>query len=294
VSAGSTTYAVVTPARNEAANLPRLARSLARQSVRPVRWLVVDNGSTDATPEVVGALAREHDWIRLVTIAGDPKPRRGAPAVRAFHAGIAALDRQVEFVVNKDADIAVAPGYFACLLDAFAADPKLGIAGGTCYERKDGVWRQRFVTGTTVWGGSRMYRRRCLDDILPLEERLGWDGMADAMAHGSGWRTRLLVDLPFLHYRPEGHRDGAWSAGVAQGESAWFMGYRAWYLLLRAARAALRDRSGAGMVWGYASALARREPRSSDARIREHVRRLQSPSELPARIRESFGRRRAE
>jgi hypothetical protein len=197
-------------------------------------------------------------------------------------------------VVNQDADITVARGYFACLLDEFAADPKLGIAGGTCYERKNRIWRQRFVTGTTVWGGSRMYRRRCLDDIVPLEERLGWDGMADAKANGSGWRTKLFTDLPFLHHRPEGHRDGAWSAGVAQGESAYYMGYRPWYLMLRAARASMRDRAGLGMVWGYGSSLMRGEPRCADARIEAHVRRLQRPSELPARVRESFGLGRAD
>jgi cellulose synthase/poly-beta-1,6-N-acetylglucosamine synthase-like glycosyltransferase len=253
---------------------------------------VVDNGSSDATADLVRELARKHDWIRLVSAPGEKIPRRGAPSVRAFQAGLSALDVEVPFIVNHDADITVAPGYFGRLLDEFAEDPRLGIAGGTCYEIQDGVWRQRFVTGTTVWGGCRMYRRECLDDIQPIEERLGWDGMAEAKANMCGWTTRLLTDLPFLHHRAEGQRDGAvWAARVAQGRSAHYMGYRPWYLVLRALRHSLRGPSGMGLVWGYASAVLRREPACADRRIREYVRRQQSPRAIPSRLRETLGRR---
>ena len=287
-------YAVITPARNEAANLPRAAAALARQSVRPERWIIVENGSTYGTADWERDLAREHDWIRLVEAPGTTTPTRGAPSVRAFQAGLAALDAPVPFIVNQDADITMPPGYYAGLLDAFAAEPRLGIAGGTCFERHDGVWGQRFVTGTTVWGGCRMYRRECLDDVQPIEERLGWDGMAEAKANMCGWTTRLLPDLPFMHHRAEGERDGtAWRARVAQGHSAHYMGYRPWYLVLRALRHSLRHPSGLGLVWGYGAAVVHREPVCPDPRIRSYVRSQQRLSALPDRLLETLGRRRA-
>ena len=102
---------------------------------------------------------------------------RGAPIVRALHAGIDALDLVPDVLVNVDADVTVEPDYFARLLDVFANDPSLGIASGSAWELEDGEWRQRFVTGGTVWGATRAYRWKCLQDVLPLEERHGWDGI---------------------------------------------------------------------------------------------------------------------
>ena len=283
-------YAIITPARNEAANLPRVAESLVRQSVLPFRWIVVDNGSTDGTGDCVRALSRAHPWIELLTIPGHGPPRRGAASVRAFQAGVAALLGHADFIVNHDADISVPRGYFEFLLAEFERNPRLGIASGTCFERQDGVWRQRFVTGATVWGGSRMYRRECLDQIQPLEERLGWDGMDEAKAHGMDWETELFSDLPFFHHRPEGKRDGsALGTRVAQWRSAYYMGYRPWYLALRSLRHCGRNLSGLGMLWGYMRGALDRDF-APDPRIREHVRRQQRISRLADRFRETTGR----
>jgi hypothetical protein len=115
--------------------------------------------------------------------------------------------------------------------------------------------------------------------------------MAEAKANMNGWTTRLLVELPFLHHRPEGSRDAsAWAARVAEGRSAHYMGYRPWYLALRACRHTLADPSGLGLIWGYGSAVVGREPVCADPLIREYVRRQQRPGKLPERLRETVGR----
>ena len=202
-------YVVVTPARDEAENLPRLAAALAAQTIPPTTWMIVDNGSTDGTLELAYGLAEEHDWIDVRSVPGSSVADRGAPVVRALQAGIAAVAEPPEVLVNVDADISFEPDYFERLLARFDEDPSLGIASGSAFELRGDTWEQRFVTGSTVWGASRAYRWECLQQLLPLEERVAWDGVDEFKANTRGWRTAAFEGLPFRHYRREGERDGA-------------------------------------------------------------------------------------
>ena len=285
-------YSVVTPARDEAVNLPKLAASFAAQTIRPAVWYIVDNGSSDGTLEVARRIAAEHAWVRVLSLPGTSVADRGAPVVRALQAGIAALADTPEMLVNVDADITFEPDYFERLLAKFDRDPALGIASGSAYELRDGRWEQRFVTGSTVWGASRAYRWDCLQQLLPLEERVAWDGVDEFKANARGWRTVAFEELPFKHHRREGERDGtAWRARRNQGQAAYYLGYRPWYLLLRALWNARREPAALGMVWGYASSAIRREQRNDDPDVRAYLRRQQSPRNLKRRAREAAGRR---
>jgi glycosyltransferase involved in cell wall biosynthesis len=284
-------YALVTPARNEARNVRRLARCLARQTQQPSAGVIVENGSTDETPRLVEELAREHPWIRLASAPAPAGPVRGGQIVHAFMAGLAELDELPDVVVKLDADTSMPARYFESLLAAFAADPSLGIASGCGYELEDGAWRPRYLTAGCVWGASRAYRRECLEDVLPLDEEMGWDGIDTLKASLRGWGTHALVDVPFRHHRREGERDGARvKAWIALGRTSHYMGYRFWYLLARALYQARRDPSAAALVWGYLAASLRRRPQCPDAAVRAHLRQQQRLRDLPARLREVTGR----
>jgi poly-beta-1,6-N-acetyl-D-glucosamine synthase len=286
-------YAVVTPARDEAANLPRLAAALEAQTIRPRAWTIVDNGSLDDTLRLARDLAATNEWIEVLSIPGGEVADRGAPVVRALQAGIAALDDDPpQILVNADADISMDADYFERLLDRFAEDESLGIASGSAYELQNGAWKQRFVTGSTVWGASRAYRWECLQQLLPLEERVAWDGVDEFKANARGWRTVAFEDLPFRHHRREGERDGtAWRARVNQGEAAHYLGYRPWYLVLRALWNARKEPAALGLAWGYVGAALRRSEQSSDAAARAYLRRQQSARNLRKRALEAAGRR---
>jgi glycosyltransferase involved in cell wall biosynthesis len=284
-------YAVITPARNEADNLPRLAESLRSQSLHPLVWLIVDNGSTDATPQVVTGLSEGLEWVYSVRAAASDALVRGGTVTRAFHAGLDALDELPEIVVKVDADVSFPPDYFARLLEAFAADPRLGIGSGICLERSShGDWRPRFGTGESAWGAARAYRRECLADVLPLEDRMGWDGIDSLRASLHGWLTLTLPDLSFRHHRREGERDGSrLRAWAAQGKASHYMGYRWWYLLVRALHHARKDPTAVAMISGFVQASLRREARCSDEQVRQHLRRQQNLRTLPLRLRETRG-----
>ncbi len=284
------TYSIITPARDEADTLPALARSLGQQRVHPLRWVIVEGGSSDATLNVAETIVAEYDWARLVVLPATAPRERGAPIVRALHAGLDSLDIEPDVVVNVDADVTMEPDYFERLLDAFARDPSLGIASGSAWERDAGVWRQRFVTGGTVWGATRAYRWGCLQDVLPLEARHGWDGIDQLKARARGWKTRTLTDLPFRHHRAEGEHDGStWAHWLANGDTAYFMGYRTWYLVARTLHHARRDRAASALLLGYASAALRRSPRLEDPHARAVLRTDQSFRNIFHRRREALG-----
>jgi biofilm PGA synthesis N-glycosyltransferase PgaC len=286
-------YAVVTPVRNEAENLGRLAVSLSGQTARPAAWVIVDTGSTDETVRVAQQLALRHPWVSVEQILIGATAMRGGPIVRAFHAGLRAVPETCDIIVKLDADISMDPDYFERLVAEFEHDERLGIAGGIGYERQaDGVWRQRHGTGASVWGASRGYRRTCLDKILPLEERMGWDTIDLVAAEVRGWRTRAFLDIPFLHHRSEGERDPSrFSIWLKQGHAAHYMGYRFSYLAIRILYRAARDPWAVGIAWGYLGAALRREPRCADTSVRAHVRQQQRISQLPRRAREAMRRR---
>ena len=292
------TYAAITPARDEAEGIARLAECLIRQTVRPLAWIVVDDGSTDGTPEVVASFAAQHEWIRLAVSPGTTsreghlrEGRGSGRDVIAFNAGVRTLPIRPDIVCKLDADVSFDEDFFESLLSEFEADAQLGIAGGTCHELTAGRWRPQHVTGHHVRGATRAYRWQCLEDVSPLLERLGWDGVDEARAALRGWQTRSL-DKPFFHHRRVGQRDGAWRAFELQGATSRYMGYRLSYLILRTLHRARRDPAASAMVVGWLKASWRREPTLDDPQVRSYFRSQQSLRKLPYRIAEALGRRR--
>jgi glycosyltransferase involved in cell wall biosynthesis len=271
------TYAIITPARDEEDNLRRLGACLARQTILPEAWVVVENGSSDGTSEVVLEFAHRNPWTHLCTMEAVAAPQRGAPIVRAFHRGLEALGDVPDIVVNVDADISMESDYFERLLQEFERDPRLGIASGGGHEQDaNGVWRLRRLAPEQAWGASRAYRRECLVDVLPLAETIGWDGIDQVKASARGWKTGAIVSIPFKHHRFEGEREGAPRKGwAAQGRASHYMGYRFSYLLLRAAHHARRDRAALALVQGYVGSALRFAPRYPDEAFRSRLRSQQ-------------------
>ena len=290
-------YVLITPARNEAQNLERLARCVAQQTIAPQRWIIVDDGSTDDTAGVMRDLAARHAWVTFLDSPGVQSRSGGLHLGRgsgrdiiAFQTGIAALAASADFVFKLDADVSFSDDYIERQLGKFAADPHLGIASGTCYERVGDDWKPYFVARNHVRGATRCYRWDCLRQVLPFEERIGWDAVDEIKANLHGWTTTSFRDLAFYHHRPLGARDGTREAWVLQGELAHFLGYRFSYLVARALfRRARREAHALAMIPAFAAARSRQAPRA-DAEVISYLRRQQSLRKLPLRLRQALGK----
>jgi len=241
----------------------------------------------------VRTLGLEHDWIRLLTIASDPDPVRGRSSVRAFNAGVLEGPAHPTFVTGLDADVSFGAEYFAGLRREFERNERLGIAAGLCYEPAGDGWEPVYVTHPNLRGASLTYREECLTELLPLEGRYGWDGIAVVRANIRGWETKIFPGLSYFHHRPTGARDASrFSSFAAEGESAYYMWYRPSYLLLRTLYRAIqgRDPAASGLAWGYARSALRRSSRHPEPRFRAFIRSNQSATKWLSRAREVRGR----
>lgn len=284
-------YAVVTPLHNEAANLQRLFDSMHAQTVRPRLWLLVENGSSDSTLGRARALAEQHSYINVIIVNGISSRERGVPIVNALHEGLRALGRLPPVVGQLDADITFSSDYFEQLLCYLEENPKTGIVSGTCFERRRGEWQERYATASNVWGAARLYRRACLEQVLPFEPRTGWDAIDVAQANALGWKTAILRNVPFYHQRVESSRESSrLSAWADQGRTAHFLGYRPTYLLLRAFFHGVREPAAFGLIGGFLGEKVNRGPRCTRPEVRETIRTQQRLRNLWLRTAEARGR----
>jgi glycosyltransferase involved in cell wall biosynthesis len=275
-----TKLAVITPAHDEAEHLERTARAVAAQSRPPDLWLVVDDGSTDATPRILTRLAARLPFLRVLQLP----PRPGADGADgldaaaeacAFNLALAGLDlAEFTHVGKLDADIELSPEYFERILAAFAAEPELGIAGGTLLEHGRHGWHPTRVHAHHVRGALKLYSRECFLAIGGIQERLGWDTIDETYARMRGFRTRSLPDVSARHHRSVGSRGGTLRGRARHGHCAYVLRYGIWWVAARSFKVArLRPYgiSGLAFLYGYLRAAARRAERVEDEEFRLFV-----------------------
>ena len=197
--------ALITPARNEAAFIEDTLKAVLAQSVRPIRWVIVSDGSTDGTDEIVKAYAARHDWISHLR-SPERRERHFAGKVFAFNAGYELL-RNAEYDVlgNLDADTTFDSEQFAFLLDKFACNPRLGVAGTAFVEEGHG-YDYRFTSSSHVSGCCQLFRRECFEAIggyTPIKIG-GVDLVAVLTARLKGWETRTFPEKVCTHHRKVG------------------------------------------------------------------------------------------
>jgi biofilm PGA synthesis N-glycosyltransferase PgaC len=275
---------IVSPVRNEMPHVERVARAVAAQELAPARWLVIDDGSTDGTLERLRELEREVPFMTVVqapATSDEQEPRdRLAHAIEAHNFNLAladAIDAEHTHVMKLDGDIELPPSYLRVLMERFADDPSLGLAGGVLVEpREDGGTRRIQIPAHHIHGALKCYSRDCFEAIGGIQERLGWDTIDETYARMRGFTTRRFRDLVSVHHRPLASADGILRGRARHGECAYIIHYGPLWVALRSLKVA-RSRplglSGIAFLYGYARASLRRVERVPDSDFRRFTRR---------------------
>lgn len=284
------TYAVVSPVRDQAATLLRFYESLLNQTIAPTAWVIVDQGSRDGTTEMARQLCERHDWIDRVVVEPLDSTRSSSASMLPFRLGLDRLRSAVDVVVKQDADVSLPTDYFEQIVTTFHDEPRLGIAGGTCAAPPSA--NGMGVQPNHVRGTSRCYRKACLDDIWPLDERRGWDGIDELKALVAGWTAAVLPGVSFHRNRPIVElKTGSRIRWDRQGAAAHYMGYRLSYLVARSLHHAVRHPAALAMMIGYCRAALYGEPRCDDEDVRRYIRNQQRLSQLLRRALDACRRR---
>jgi glycosyltransferase involved in cell wall biosynthesis len=197
-------YVLVTAAYNEERFIGKTIESICSQTVKPAKWIIVSDGSTDATDTIVANYCKEYEFIQLHRIC-EPHPRNFAAQVNAINVGFELLKAvEFDFFGNVDADVSFAPDYYGRLLAEFEHDPMLGLGGGYIHEAVNGTFVSRARNSTrAVAHAVQLFRRECYEKVgpyLPLPYG-GPDWVAEIVARQNGWSVRSFHELPVRHYR---------------------------------------------------------------------------------------------
>jgi biofilm PGA synthesis N-glycosyltransferase PgaC len=278
-------YALITPAYNEEAHLDAIIQSVAAQTLKPTRWVIVSDGSTDRTDSIVRAAAAQHPWIQLLRRERSPERHFAGKALAVNAAYESLCGVQFDLIGNLDADITVPPDYYAFMVARFGLDPALGVAGTPFVEDPEKPhehsYAHAFADLTHVSGGCQFFRRRCFEEMggyTPLKEG-GIDWVAVTTARMRGWKTRTFLEKTCFHHRTMGTADrNVLRARFRHGREEYRVGgHPIWQLFRGLFQMSKRPFVVGGfcLMLGYAKAWAARETTGVPQELRSFHRREQ-------------------
>lgn len=272
-------YVIITPVRNEEAFLGKTIASVVAQTIRPMEWMIVDDGSTDRTGEIAAAATAQHSWIRVLRREDRGYRKPGGGVMEAFHDGYQRMETWGwDFLVKLDGDLAFAPDYFEKCFECFTKNPRLGIGGGLVCNEIAGarVLDSKEDPKFHVRGATKIYRRACWDAIGGLIRTTGWDTMDELKANMLGWKTYTFPEVLLTHHRKTGEADGCWRNWFKNGRANYIVGYHPLFMLGKCVKRTFRRpygmaslALGCGFVTGY---FAQTPQRVTDRNVVQYLR----------------------
>ncbi|MFZ6722300.1 glycosyltransferase [Undibacterium sp. Ji49W] len=273
---------IIAPVRDEADLIRLTLDSMVAQTVKPVEWIIVDDGSQDGTADIVREYAEKYSFIRLVQRPDRGFRKVGGGVVAAFKFGITQIQHQdYEYIAKLDGDMSFGPRYLELMFRQFAQDPKLAAVSGKVFREENGQKIEEHIIDEHVAGQFKLYRRVAFEEIGGFVEEVLWDGIDVHTARMKGWTTLSFFDSDaiLMHHRLMGSSDkNVYRGRLRWGRGIWFMGYHPLYAL---ASGIFRMREkpfvigGLLIIAGYIGAAIKGAPRYDNMEFRQHLHRWQ-------------------
>lgn len=273
-------YVIISPVRDEFQYVEKTINSIILQKILPLQWVIVDDGSTDGTDEILDRYS-ELSWIKVVHRANRGYRAAGSGVIEAFYEGYSALSvTDWDFVVKLDGDLSFNVDYFQKCLAHFGSEPGLGIAGGTVYVFENGKLKIDSAGDPPfhVRGATKIYRRACWDKISPLVRAPGWDTIDEVKANLHGWNTRTFSDLKLIQHKATGEAAGNWRNWFKNGRANYITGYHPLFMLAKCARRTFQKPlfvNSLALWAGFSTGYLKRIPQVQDVEVIRYLRQQQ-------------------
>ena len=272
-------YLLISPCRNEADFMINTLDSVLNQSVLPAKWVIVDDGSTDATPDILRQYAEKHDFIQIVTRENRGHRSVGPGVIEAFYAGLETVDlNDYQYVCKLDLDLELPATYFAALIGKMKANPRIGTCSGKPYNRRGNRLVSEKRGDEMSVGMTKFYRVTCFQQIGGFVSEVMWDAIDCHRCRQLGW-IACSWDQPeirFVHLRVMGSSQTSVYAGrMRHGYGQYFMGTSVVYMFATSVYRMIHPPyvlGGLAMFWGYLKSAIKRLPKYHDKPLRQFVR----------------------
>lgn len=274
-----TPYIIITPVRDEEKYVRSTIESVICQTIRPVEWVIVDDGSADRTGDIIDHYAAQFPWIHAVHRPNRGFRKSGGGVVEAFYDGYNALrSDDWDFIAKLDGDLTLAPDYFEKCFAHFQCERRLGIGGGDIYHNVGGKLILEANPRFHVRGATKIYRRACWEAIGGLWLAAGWDTIDEVKANMLGWTTGSFRELHLVHHRFTGSADGLVPDRIKHGLACYVSGYHPLFVAASCLRRLVQKPYVVGslavlvgFLKGYLGAI----PRVNDSQLISYIRAQQ-------------------
>ncbi len=276
-------YVVISPVRNEAKYLQRTIDTVVAQTTKPAKWIIVDDGSTDETPDIIARAAGAHDWIHLHRRPDRGGRKVGAGVVDAFYDGLSLVNLDdYEYLCKLDGDLELPSGYFEEMIKLCRAEPRLGTVSGKVYIRTaDGREVSERIGDDVSVGALKFYRVACFREIGGFQRVSSWDGIDCHLCRMKGWLAFSVdaTETRVIHLRQMGSsQKGIWTGRKRWGWGKYYMGSHPLFVLAVAFYRMFEMPwvvGGLGIAVGYMEAMLRHEKRFDNDEYRKFLRRYE-------------------